>query len=280
MSDFDLLSEEEVLELVKRFTAKSCLLDPIPTWYVKNNLPIFEPGITKILNVSLSTGVFPDHLKHAIINPIIKKPSLDPNELKKYRPVSNIKFLSKVIEKHVVNNITNHMLQHGLGEPLQSAYRMAHSTETALLKVKSDIMSAIHNQKGMFLVLLDLSAAFDTVNHDILFDRMEKEIGLTGTTLEWLKSYFSGRTTSVCISGTMSVNHDLDYKFPQGSTVGPLSFSVYTIPIGRIIQHHGLSYHLYAVMFKSILVSNHQITRPLRLPWPRLPLVLMTFDHG
>ena len=89
------------------------------------------------------------------------------------------------------------MLQHGLGEPLQSAYRMAHSTETALLKVKSDIMSAIHNQKGMFLVLLDLSAAFDTVNHDILFDRMEKEIGLTETALKWLKSYFSGRTTSV-----------------------------------------------------------------------------------
>ena len=134
MSDFDLLSEEEVMKLVKRFAAKSCLLDPIPTWYVKNNLPTFVPGITKILNVSLSTGVFPDHLKHAIINPIIKKPSLDPNELKNYRPVSNIKFLSKVIEKHVVNNITNHMLEHGLGEPLQSAYRVAHSTETALVK--------------------------------------------------------------------------------------------------------------------------------------------------
>ena len=75
---------------------------------------------------------------------------------------------------------------------------------------------------------------------------MKKEIGLTGTALKWLKSYFSGRTTSVCISGTMSVNHDLDYGLSQGSTVGPLSFSVYTMPIGRIIQHHGLSYHLYA----------------------------------
>ena len=74
----------------------------------------------------------------------------------------------------------------------------------------------------------------------ILFDRMEREIGLTGTALEWLKSYFSGRTTSVCVNGTMSVDHDLEYGLPQGSTVGPLSFSVYTIPIGRIIQHSRL----------------------------------------
>ena len=78
----------------------------------------------------------------------------------------------------------------------------------------------------MFLVLLNLTAAFDTVNHDILFDRVEKEIGLTGTALKWFKLYFSGRTTSVCVNGrpTMSVNHDLEYGLPQGSTVGPLSF--------------------------------------------------------
>jgi hypothetical protein len=227
---------------------------------VKNNFPIFVPAITKILNVSLSTGVFPDILKHAIINPIIKKPALDPTELKHYRPVSNIKFLSKVIEKHVVNNITGHMLRHGLGEPLQSAYRKAHSTETPLVKVKNDIMGAIHNQKGMFLVLLDLSAAFDTVSHDLLFDRMEREIGLTGTALEWLKSYFCGRSTSVCVNGAISVKQELCYGLPQGSTVGPLSFSVYTIPIGRIIQHYGLSYHLYAddiQIYTTFNPSNH-----------------------
>ena len=92
---------------------------------------------------------------------------------------------------------------------MQSAYRVAHSTETALVKVKKGIMSAVHYQKGVFIVLLDL-AGFDTVNHYILFDRTEKEIGLTGTALEWLMSYCSGRTTSVCVNGTMSVNHDLE----------------------------------------------------------------------
>ena len=246
LSEFPLLSENDMSKLIQGFSAKNCLLDCIPTWFVKSNLTIFVPIITKIANVSLSTGIFPAALKHAIISPIIKKPSLDPNNLKNYRPVSNIKFLSKVIEKHVVNTISNHMRECNLGEPLQSTYRTAHSTETALLKVKNDIMTSIYHREGVFLVLLDLSAAFDTVTHSILFDRMEYELGIKGTALMWLKSYFSGRTTSISINGAQSANCTLDYGLPQGSIVGPLSFTVYTIPIGRIIQKHGLSYHLYA----------------------------------
>ena len=92
----------------------------------------------------------------------------------------------------MVNNINDHIVKNGLGEEFQSAYCVSHSTETALLKVKSDIMGMIHNQKGVFLVLLDLSAAFDTVNHNVLFNRLECEIGITGTALEWFKSNFSG----------------------------------------------------------------------------------------
>ena len=154
--------------------------------------------------MSLSTGTYPAALKHAIISSIIKKPSLDPNNLKDYRPVSNIKFLSKVIEEHVVKTISNHMHECNLGEPLQPAYRTAHSTETALLKVKNDILISIYHREGVFLVLLDLSAAFDTVTHSILFDRMEYEPGIKGTALMWLKLYFSGRTTSIFINGVQS----------------------------------------------------------------------------
>ena len=246
LPEFPLLCEDDVSKLIKGFAAKNCMLDCIPTWFVKDNLATFVPAITKMANVSFSTGVFPTALKHAIISPIIKKPSLDPNNLKNYRPVSNIKFLSKVIEKHAVNTITSHMRECNLGEPLQSAYRAAHNTETALLKVQNDITTLIHQRKGVFLVLLDLSAAFDTITHDILFDRMENEIGLTGSALKWLKSYFSARTTSVYINGAQSAKCSLNYGLPQGSIVGPLSFTVYTIPIGRIIKKYGLSYHLYA----------------------------------
>ncbi|XP_072015038.1 uncharacterized protein [Amphiura filiformis] len=137
----------------------SCALDPVPTWMLKSNLQPVVPIITNIINKSISTGVFPDTLKHAVLNPLIKKQSLNPDELKNYRPVANIKFLSKLIEKRVVNNISTHMLKFNLGDEFQSAYCASRSTETALLKVKDEIMRFIHNQRGVFLVMLDLSAA-------------------------------------------------------------------------------------------------------------------------
>lgn len=246
LSEFDQVSVDDVMKIINGFAAKHCILDSVPTWFLKSNCEVFVNAITKIVKLSLSTGVFPDSLKHAIIGPLIKKSSLDRNILKNYRPVSNIKFLSKVIEKIVVSSITKHMQDNNLGEPLQSAYRAAHSTETALLKVKDDIMTSLHHRQGVFLVLLDLSAAFDTVNHNILFQRMNQELGISGTALQWMKSYFSGRTTSVCVNGCQSAKCALDYGLPQGSIVGPVSFSIYTIPIGRIIREHRLSYHLYA----------------------------------
>ena len=169
LSNYDLVSEEDVNKLICKTASKSCVLDPLPTWLLKSNSDVFVPIITKVINLSLSSGIFPSNLKHAILNPLIKKQSLNPNELKKYRPVANIKFMSKLIEKHVVNTISAHMLKYNLGEEHQSAYCAARSTETALVKVKDEIMNHIHNQKGVFLVMLDLSAAFDTVNHNILF---------------------------------------------------------------------------------------------------------------
>ena len=90
--------------------AKSCLLDPIPTWFIKQNVCMFVPVITRIVNCSLNTGTFPDSLKHAIISPVIKKQSLNPNDLKNYRPVSNITYLSKIIERHAVDNIARYLI--------------------------------------------------------------------------------------------------------------------------------------------------------------------------
>jgi hypothetical protein len=147
-SEYDLVSEEVVTKLINGATTKSCVLDPVPTWMLKSNSSVFIPVITKIINQSLSSGIFPDTLKHAVLNPLIKKQSFNPDEFKNYRPVANIKFLSKLIEKHVVNNINAHMLKFHLGDEFQSAYSAARSTETALLKVKDEIMKSIHNRKG------------------------------------------------------------------------------------------------------------------------------------
>lgn len=119
--NYELLSEDDVSKLIQGFATKQCLLDCIPTWFVKDNTRNSVPILTKLINTSLTTGVFPNSLKYAIISPIIKKPSVDNNILKNYGQISNIKFLSKVIDLHVVKQIVNHMISNGFGEPLKSA---------------------------------------------------------------------------------------------------------------------------------------------------------------
>ena len=114
------------------------------------------------------------------------------------------------------------------------------------LKVKSDIMQHLSNRQGVFLVLLGLSAAFDTVNHSVLLNRLTNDIGVGGAVLKWFESYLTGRTTRVCINGTFSEPHNLQYGLPQGSMVGPLSFTIYTCPIWLIIKKYSLDYHIYA----------------------------------
>ncbi|XP_072018308.1 uncharacterized protein [Amphiura filiformis] len=246
LAHYDPVNEDDVVDLINKSANKSSILDPIPTWYIKQNMSVFVPVIHRIINVSLTTGVFPDALKQAIINPLIKKQSLDPNVMKNNRPVANIQFISKLIEKYVFRCINAHIDKYNLGEEYQSAYRSLHSTETALLHVKTNIMQYLYNQPAVYLVLLDLSAAFDMVEHSVLVHRMANEIGLSGTALDWYKSYFTNRTTKICINGTFSDPHQMYYGLPHGSIVGPASFRIYIIPVGRIIRKHQIHYHMYA----------------------------------
>ena len=109
-----------------------------------------------------------------------------------FRPVSNLSFISKVIEKVVASRLLDHMVENELLESFQSAHRAGHSTETALLRVHHDIVNAVDQKKGVFLVLLDLSAVFDTVDHDILLDFLRDYIGLDGSVLDLVRSYLSG----------------------------------------------------------------------------------------
>ena len=110
----------------------------------------------------------PKSLKTALIRPLLKKTGLDSDILKKYRPVSNLTFISKVIEKLVSGRLNEHLIKNSMIDPLQSAYRDKHSTEIALIKVQNDILSALGAGSSTILLMLDLSAAFDTIDHDIL----------------------------------------------------------------------------------------------------------------
>lgn len=149
--------------------------------------------------------------------------------------------MGKLVEKVVIAQLNSQ----NLDEPLQSAYRPAHSTETAQAKVNNDILCARDERDGVMLVLLDLSAAFDTVDTDILIHRLHQLFGISGNMSKWIQSYFIGRFQYVCLNGAASESHPLT-SLPQGSNFGPISFPRYTTPIGRICEKYEVSYHLYA----------------------------------
>ena len=224
---------------------KSYELDPMPTKLVKICLDERLPAITDIINKSLQSGEFPSSMKNSMIKPLLKKPNLD-HELKNYRPVSNLTYVSKLIEKAVNQQLVDYININDLGEVLQSSYKKHNSTETALTKIHNDIVSDLGSQNLVLLILLDLSAAFDTVDHRILLDRLNSRCGIKEVPLEWIESYLSNRKQAVIINGTTSKFQETKYGVPQGSVLGPTLFNIYTSPLGDIIRKHNVELHFYA----------------------------------
>ena len=166
--------------------------------------------------------------------------------LKNYRPVSNLSFLSKIIEKIISVRILQHITDNDIIDGFQSAYKAGHSYETALLRVYNDIVITIGKGNRLFLVLLDLSAAFDTIDHDNLFMILERFVGISGSALLLIKSFFSGRTQRVVIDGILSDFANLVCGVPQGSVLGPMKFCLYLLPLCAILKKHNIGYHIYA----------------------------------
>ena len=212
---------------------------------VKRHIPELSQIMLRIINQSLSEGVFPDRYKLALIAPRLKKPSLDVEDVSNYRPISNLDFLSKILERVVAEQLMVHLDRNRLNEDLQSAYRKAHSTETALVRVHDDIMRAMERKKVVLLVLIDLSAAFDTVSHKLLLKSLHRS-GVNGVALKWFESYITTRQQTVAVNGHQSDPTPLHTGVPQGSVLGPILFNVYTTSLGKLLQEHNVSYHLYA----------------------------------
>ena len=239
------VSEEEIQKVIKSSPDKSCELDPIPTWLLKSCLPELRPLVTKIINISLKTGYIPASYKSSLIRPLLKKQGLDQNTLKNYRPVSNLPFVSKILEKVVSTRIEKHLISNNLHEQHQSAYRKFHFTETALLKVQNDILQSLDQNNVTVLVMLDLSAAFDTTDHKTLLQRLEHMFGIAGRPLEWMSSHPSGRYQTVTIDGKLSEPVQMNFSVSQGSVLGLKFYAMYTTPVGAIFKKHGLEYHFY-----------------------------------
>ena len=193
LTSFKALSESEVHALIERSAKTTCALDPMPTSLLVKCLDELIPIITIMINTSLATGHFPDDWKRALVKPLLKKAGSD-STFENLRPVHNLQFVSKLTEGAVFEQTHAHMTNCDLYPPMQSAYRKCHRTETALLKVQNDILINMNRQHVTLLVLLDLSATFDTVDHNILLDRLHNSFGIKDTALNWFASYVSNRS--------------------------------------------------------------------------------------
>ncbi|KAK3572921.1 hypothetical protein QTP86_010564 [Hemibagrus guttatus] len=166
------VAAEEVLQIIWSCNPTTCPLDPIPSAMIQTISPDLLPFITTVINGSLTSGHVPTVFMKARVIPILKKPALDPSDISSYRPVSLLSFLSKILER-VCNQLSDYLMQNNLHEPNQSGFKAAHSTETALLAVTEKLHAARSAKLSSVLILLDLSAAFDTINHKTLVHPQE-----------------------------------------------------------------------------------------------------------
>ena len=223
----------------------SCAIDPVPTNILKQIVDhIIEP-ITCIVNKCLSTGIFPSQWKSSVITPVIKKQNLDHTH-ENFRPVSNLTFLSKILEKTALKSYIPHLETNDSFSQRNSAYKKHHSTETLITKIHSNIMSSIDKDKLTLLVLLDLSAAFETVNQTTLINIFSQQYNIRNNALSWIKSYLTNRTFRVSINNSLSSPHDSPHGVPQGSCIGPVAFLTYIGGLYDIIGNDMVTVEGYA----------------------------------
>jgi hypothetical protein len=245
-STFSPVNVDDVIIAVRRLPDKSSAADPMPTAVMKQVADLIAPYIAELFNRSLTAGHFPAVFKEAFITPIIKKAGLDTTDVSSYRPISNLSVLSKLLERLVVRQLMEYLTAADLLPTLQSGFRPGHSTETAVLQVLSELLEAVDRGDLGILILLDLSAAFDTVDHDILLQRLRLTFGVHGITNRWFQSYLHGRTQYVRRGATRSSTTRLLCGVPQGSVLGPVLFILYTMDLILLIEQHDMSPHLYA----------------------------------
>lgn len=244
-STFNPVTLEELKSIIQSNTIKTSIDDPIPASLLGSCLDEVLPALLHVVNLSLTTGSM-DGLKNSIVTPLLKKFGLDSEVLSNYRPVTNIAYISKLIERVVLSQLNIHMTQNKLHIPNQSGYKTHHSCETLLTKLVNDILISLDSKSCVVLLLLDLSAAFDTVDHNMLLSILHDELGLSGTVLQWISSFLTGRRQSTSIEGSRSDFVFMPFGVPQGSVLGPVLFNIYVRNLIALVEQLGFSMHGYA----------------------------------
>lgn len=252
MHHFEPATLEEITDIAKSFGVKCSPEDPVPSSLI--DIDTFAPYWLKIVNLSLEVGDM-ESLKMGVLLPAIKELSntVDAENFKNYRPITNLLFVSKLIERVVQTRLEHHMVRNRLMSDKNYAYMKKHSTEHLLLKVVNDLYLAFDKNQATVVVLLDLSAAFDTVDHDKLLHILEHEIGIMGIALKWFSSFLKGRSQKVMIGEEFSDIYVLLFGVPQGSVLGPILFKIYIRSLYKYVESTKFTIEGFA--------DDHQLTK-------------------
>jgi len=273
-SFFTCVITDEVSKLLSQSPDTNCDLDPIPTSLLKQCSHILT--FTNISNLSLSTCIFPDQFKNWSVHPHLKISNLSKDD----RPLSHLSFLSKLTERVVKLCLADYLSTNYLLNSFQSAYIKHYSSGTTLLSVHDHIITAMRHQQVTCLTLLDISAAFDTVDHSIFLERLSSWFGISSTALSRIKCYLLNRSFYVNIENSKSSVFQLLYGVPQGSVLGSLLFILYTTPLSTVISNSSVNHLLYAddtqlLLSFSVLDFSHNMThleKTIAYPTGSLPI--------
>ncbi len=201
--------------------------------------------INPLLNITILSVLLryvPETIKLTDFKPLIKKTQLDSRQLVNYRPISNLPVLSKILGS--IFTTMSPLREKTVSVRISSEdFRPYHRSETALIRVTNDLLLSSNRGCISLLVLLDLSAVFDTIDHNILLNRLENYVGISGIALASFKSYLSDHHQFAAVNEEVSYRSQVQYGVPQGSVPGPFLFMFYMLTLGNIIRKHGVSFH-------------------------------------
>jgi len=237
------VTANDIAKIIKSMPVKSSPLNFVSTSLLKSCSGVFAELIAYS---SFTVGHFPTKFKKAQITPLLKHQGLDKDKPENYRPILNLNTISKVLKQAFLSRVKAHISTSSNFNQAQSAYRQNFSTETALLATLNDNYQAIDEGCSTVLVALDISAAFDIIEHSILINRLRDGFGIDGVVLSWIESYLNGRQHWVKFGSARTLPTLCDCGVSQGSVLGPLLFTAFISPIARVADRHNISQRQYA----------------------------------